>query len=220
MTQRSETGVLELASLAALPAGCVLAWVVARWGNSGPIAVHFGLDGRPNGWMSAGHLAAVMLVLALLLGLPPLWIAYVKRTTSASLARRLGLTFGQAICGITALLTNLMLAWLSGALGTPMRPALLPAALSVMLMAIGALLGRVPPNALIGVRTRATRESRLAWDRSNRLAGRLFLTTGVAGLLACIAGYVASIGVQVVGIAVSTVLALREARRAWEEERK
>jgi uncharacterized membrane protein len=47
---------------------------------------------------------------------------------------------------------------------------------------IGALIGRVPPNAFIGVRTPWTLASRLAWDRTNRLLGRLFLLTGCVAL--------------------------------------
>src|SRR5690606_9655046 len=56
------------------------------------------------------------------------------------------------------------------------------AAVCLVLIATGALLGKVPPNALVGVRTPWSLNSRLAWDRSNRLAGRLFFWAGLLAL--------------------------------------
>lgn len=58
--------------------------------------------------------------------------------------------------------------------------------LSVVGLLVGAALGRVPPNALVGVRTPWSLTSRRAWDRSNRLAGRLLAASGLAGLVACL----------------------------------
>jgi uncharacterized membrane protein len=54
--------------------------------------------------------------------------------------------------------------------------------LCLILAIAGAVLGKVPPNALVGVRTPWSLTSRLAWDRSNRLAGRLFFWGGLIGL--------------------------------------
>ncbi|MDQ1152846.1 SdpI family protein [Brevundimonas sp. SORGH_AS_0993] len=56
------------------------------------------------------------------------------------------------------------------------------AGLSLILLGTGAVLGRVAPNRLVGVRTPWSHKSRLAWDRSNRLAGRLLFLLGLIGL--------------------------------------
>jgi uncharacterized membrane protein len=55
---------------------------------------------------------------------------------------------------------------------------------SLILLVLGAFLGRVAPNPVVGVRTPWSYKSRLAWDRSNRLAGRLFFLLGLIGLIA------------------------------------
>lgn len=57
------------------------------------------------------------------------------------------------------------------------------ALISLVVLLLGAFLGRVGPNPFVGVRTPWAYKSRLAWDRSNRLAGRLFFVIGLAGLL-------------------------------------
>ncbi len=56
--------------------------------------------------------------------------------------------------------------------------------MGAVFLALGAILGRVGPNAFIGVRTPWAFKSRLAWDKSNRLAGRLMFWTGLVGLIA------------------------------------
>ena len=54
----------------------------------------------------------------------------------------------------------------------------------LVFLGVGAFLGRTRPNPVVGVRTPWSRRSRLAWDKSNRLAGRLLSLLGIAGLLA------------------------------------
>jgi hypothetical protein len=48
----------------------------------------------------------------------------------------------------------------------------------------GAWNGKLGPNPLLGVRTPWTYASRLAWDKSNRLTGRLWFWGGLIGLAA------------------------------------
>ena len=56
--------------------------------------------------------------------------------------------------------------------------------LSLVFVFIGALLGKTAPNAFVGLRTYWSLTSRLSWDKSNRLAGRLLFWIGLLGLAA------------------------------------
>ncbi len=53
---------------------------------------------------------------------------------------------------------------------------------------IGALLGRVKRNFWVGVRTPWTLASEVVWDRTHRLASRVYTIVGIAGALAILAG--------------------------------
>lgn len=98
-------------------------------------------------------------------------------------ARRRALRFGQlvvllAMTGVTLFAGG---SSLSGAV--TIRTAVPMAGLSLIFLLTGAFLGRVGPNPVVGVRTPWSYKSRLAWDRSNRLAGRLFFVIGLTGLV-------------------------------------
>jgi uncharacterized membrane protein len=93
------------------------------------------------------------------------------------------------------------------------------ATLWLILGAIGAVLGKTPPNAVVGVRTPWSRASRLSWDKSNRLAGRLFFGAGVVGVL------LAPLTPEPLGMRASTTvvliiagLAVMESWRVWRRD--
>ncbi|MGH1560523.1 SdpI family protein [Caulobacter segnis] len=90
------------------------------------------------------------------------------------------------------------------------------ALVSAVVGVVGAVLGKTSPNGLIGVRTPWTSGSRLAWDKANRLAGRLFFWGGLAGMLA--APFAPQpIGFQAVyfGVLAIAAIAVFESWRVW-----
>ncbi|WP_421732013.1 SdpI family protein [Brevundimonas sp.] len=96
---------------------------------------------------------------------------------------RAPLRIGQGIIAFTTAVLGLTLsAQTLGDLPPEGTARLSMAGLSLILLGAGAFLGRVAPNRLVGVRTPWSYKSRLAWDRSNRLAGRLLFILGLAGL--------------------------------------
>ncbi|HEX3407801.1 MAG TPA: SdpI family protein, partial [Caulobacteraceae bacterium] len=52
--------------------------------------------------------------------------------------------------------------------------------IGILLVLIGAVLGRVPPNSLVGVRTPWTLADERVWRRTHYLTGRLMALAGVA----------------------------------------
>ncbi len=59
-------------------------------------------------------------------------------------------------------------------------------AISLLLLVLGNFLGKVRPNFVLGVRTPWTLSSDIAWEKTHRLAGWLFVLTGLAGIAASI----------------------------------
>lgn len=175
---RMETaaGVVVLAQLA-------LAAYTAKFGTEGPVPMHFDLAGNVDRWGDRGEAAGAILVIAAITAACAAFMAFSLRSDGSDAARRRGLTLGM---GITLAVTGAM-ALLPFIMATPVfsedQAGKLGGAFLCLILAIsGALLGKVPPNALIGVRTPWSLSSRLAWDRSNRLAGRLFFWGGLVGL--------------------------------------
>lgn len=175
---RMETaaGVVVLSQLA-------LAAYTAKFGTAGPVPMHFDLAGNVDRWGNRGEAAGAILITAGITAACAAFMAFSLRKDNPDAARRRGLTLGM---GITLAVTGAV-ALLPFVLATPVFSAeqagkLGGAFLCLILAIVGALLGKVPPNALIGVRTPWSLTSRLAWDRSNRLAGRLFFWGGLIGL--------------------------------------
>ena len=88
-----------------------------------------------------------------------------------------------------------------------------------LFVVIGAFLGRVAPNPLVGVRTPWTFKSRLAWDRSNRLAGRLLFWLGLASVLSApFAPQPAGMIAVVAGVLAAAAWSVFESWRVWRSD--
>lgn len=180
--------------------------------------VHYGLDGQADRW--GGRLEVGGLIAAL--GLMILVVAGgmgLAATRTGDPARRRALRMAQLVALIPLLGVALFAggASLSGA--TSIAGGLPMAGLSLILLGAGAFMGRVGPNPFVGVRTPWTYKSRLAWDRSNRLAGRLMFVLGLFGLAAsAVAPQPAGMIALAAGLGVALLWAVAESWRVWRAD--
>lgn len=83
----------------------------------------------------------------------------------------------------------------------------------------GALVGKLKPNRVIGLRVRWTLESRLAWEKAHRTLGRALFWVGLAGLASSLSIPPAmSMALLIAAMASAVTLALIEARSAWRSD--
>ena len=83
----------------------------------------------------------------------------------------------------------------------------------------GALVGKLKPNGVIGLRVPWTLESRLAWDKAHRTLGRALFWIGLAGLASSLSiPPTISMPLIVAAIVSAVTLALIEARSAWRSD--
>lgn len=158
------------------------AWV-ALFGPEGALPMQYNMAGEVSRWGDRIQVGVVLIGLGLLAGIAGGMTGLsIARTDDPS--RRRGLRSKQVVLLISTVGVGLMIAVLSLRGATELAPALPMALISALIAAIGAAMGRVGPNPIVGVRTPWTYKSRLAWDRSNRLAGRLFFIVGLIGLTA------------------------------------
>ena len=199
----------------------LLAAYVWRFGNPGPIPMHFGLDGTVDRYgdrTEAVMLIAGMMVLSLIVGL---MIDASARMPEAGEARRRGLAIAKGLGVVVPCLVSALMAGLA----LSMKPTELVSGhiVSIVLFGlfavVGAVMGKVPPNAFVGVRTAWSLSSRLAWDRSNRLAGRLFLGFGLIGMAASLAlPQRLAMPILIGGVLIIAVLSIFESWRVWRSD--
>jgi uncharacterized membrane protein len=83
----------------------------------------------------------------------------------------------------------------------------------------GALVGKLKPNGVIGLRVPWTLESRLAWDKAHRTLGRALFWVGLAGLASSLSiPPMISMPLIIAAIVSALTLALIEARSAWRTD--
>ena len=193
------------------------AWIYLA-GPTELMPYHFGADGQADGWAGreaiGGGIGGLALLTAVFAG--GMGIA-AARAEEAAGARSLRL--GQVLILTTFLALSVFAAAASLSGLTSLAAAIPMAGLSAIFLLVGAPLGRVGPNRFVGIRTPWSYKSRLAWDRSNRLAGRLFFLIGLVGLaVAPIApqplGYLVLIG----AVALAAVLSALESWRVWRTD--
>jgi uncharacterized membrane protein len=83
----------------------------------------------------------------------------------------------------------------------------------------GALVGKLKPNGVIGLRVPWTLESRLAWDKAHRTLGRALFWVGLAGLASSLSiPPTISMPLIIAAVVSALALALIEARFAWRSD--
>lgn len=194
---------------------------VWRFGSTAPIPMHFGLSGDVDRWGGRGEAALVIGGMAATSLITGLLLDANARRPEADEARRRGLDIAKSIavsapCLVSAMMAGLALSPDPTALG---GMHLVLAAVCALLAVIGAGMGKVAPNAFVGLRTPWSLNSKLAWEKSNRLAGRLFFWGGLVGV------FLAPSAPQAVGmrVFVGSVLAIAavsifESWRVWRAD--
>lgn len=210
-----------LMGLTIVGAQAALGAYIAVFGPIHPIPMHFNADGVVNRWggrVEAGALIGFMAALsALVVGGAG---ALSQRADGARLgpksvrtAQAITLFVTTALCGFEAALT----------FGAPAQghgsPSLQMAFLGMLLAGVGAFLGKVGPNPLVGVRTPWTFSSHLAWDKSNRLAGRLLLW---GGLMSAAAAFFVpqplGLRAAIFGVLAIAAITVFESWRVWRRD--
>lgn len=179
----AKTFAASLAVIAVMAAVSVWAWLRLP---EAPIAVHFGLEGQPNGW--APKLQALATGPAIALGLS-LVLAFLALFTPEKAGPRRSLRAYSAIwIGILLVLAATHGIVVARAL-SPDLPVvnLIGVLIGALFMLIGNYAGKMRHNYVIGVRTPWTLASEEVWDKTHRLYGPLMVLGGAGLFVSAIA---------------------------------
>ena len=190
-------------------------------GPTDAIPMHFDIHGQPDRWGDRSELSGLIAFMAFMAAItagPMSW--YAKRTPDA--ARRRGLEIGQLVSLLAIVGTSAFMIWMilgHGASQTGVSLTMTAALMSLLFAVMGAFMGRIAPNPIIGVRTPWNYKSRLAWDRSNRLAGRLFFWLGLVGLItAPVLPQPLGFSLLIAGVLIAAGWSVFESWRVWRAD--
>jgi uncharacterized membrane protein len=141
------------------------------------MAVHWGLDGNVNGWMSrpmgALFLPLVMLLIVVLMICGP----DLRRGADKALEPRVYPTLVTVMAGFMLFMQGLLLLL---NMGSPLSIHRLGgAAVGLLIAIIGNYMGKVPRNRYVGIRLPWTLESDEVWERTHRFAAPILVAGGL-----------------------------------------
>lgn len=208
--------VLSLVLIAAMAAISAVSWPLIPAGH---IAIHFDINGRPDGFADRWFALTVM----------PLVASFV--TAVFALAPRLGGRAGDRLLSGTKAWTAI---WIGTVLVLGVAHVLIIlyarhvlvdvaanaiAMTAVLLMVAGNFLGKIAPNDWAGVRTPWTRASDYAWEKTNRLGGWMLVGVGFCTLATfAFANRHAAVLVLIAGVAATLFVTFPMSRYYWKRD--
>lgn len=141
------------------------------------MAVHWGLDGSVNGWMSRASGAVFMPLLTLLTVVLMIFGPDLRRGAEKSLEPRVYPTLVAATAGFMLFMQGLLLLLNMGSALSIHR--LGGAAVGLLIAIVGNYMGKVPRNRYIGIRLPWTLDSDEVWERTHRFAAPILVAGGL-----------------------------------------
>jgi uncharacterized membrane protein len=166
--------------------------MISAWGwiavpAHAQMAVHWGVDGRPNGFMP--KTVGLLLLPAIAIALTGLFVLIPRiepRRNNLFSSRKL--YFAGWYGGIAVLAVSHLLTVMNAAGRHVDTPRWIAIALCVLFVVLGNFMGKSRSTFFVGMRLPWTLTSEAAWEKSSRIAGRGMVASGILGLLAVLVG--------------------------------
>lgn len=197
----------------------VSAWAWLQLPEGAEVPIHWGVDGRPDGY--ASKTIGLFLLPLTTAGVAALfWVIPTIEPRRANFAKS-GKAYTAIWISVVLLLGLVSLTAVAAAMGTELdisRIAFIGT--GALFIVIGNYLPKVRPNYMMGIRTPWTLTSDLSWDRTHRVGGRLFV---LEGLVFVLLGLVrpapdALVAVIIGGIVVMLVFVFVYSYRVWKTD--
>lgn len=212
-------GAATAAALVVLAELAVSAWAWGEIPDGALVPIHWGIDGRADGFApkEVGLLVApaITALLTVLLVVIPRF-----EPRRENLARS-GRAYRTVVVGIVVLLGVLHAAAVLAAVDPTVDVARVVAtAVGLLFAVIGNQLGKVRSNYMFGIRTPWTLASDRSWDRTHRFAGRLWVVVGLGLAVLAIAGVAGGALATVLlgGLLLSTVASVIYSYKTWADD--
>jgi uncharacterized membrane protein len=208
----------RVAAVAVVVQLLVAAWGLAQVGMAATVPIHWNAEGQPNGYGPAWLAFSLMPVVTLLLvGLFAVIPRIEPRRANLLRSSRAYITIAYAT--LVLMLGVDVATVLAGAgYDVPITP-LIGGSAGLLFVVFGNVLSTVRSNFMVGVRTPWTLTSDLAWDKTHRLIGRLWVVSGAALFLVSLLGQTQLLVVVLLAFVVGTlVLAFVYSYLVWRSD--
>ncbi|GBD84214.1 immunity protein SdpI [bacterium BMS3Abin02] len=157
-------------------------WASARIPAGAQIPVHFGLNGTPDRY--GGRFEGLYLMPLVTMGVAALFAVLPKIEPRRTNLLQSGKAFLAIWVVVLLLLAGVHAATVFTAVGRKVDiTAIVLVLFGVMFIVIGNFLPKIKSNFVMGVRTPWTLTSDLSWNKTHRLAGKLFMVLGALMLV-------------------------------------
>lgn len=208
----------RIAGAAVVAMLAVAAWGLWRVGPGATVPIHWDAAGNVDGdgpaWL------AFLLVPVIGIGLAGLFAAIPRVEPRRANLERSGSAYRTVAIALMVLMVGLQVMLVLAGVGIDVPVALaVGGGVGLLFMVLGNVMTTVRSNFMFGVRTPWTLSSELAWDRTHRLVGRLFVAGGVAMVLASLIGSTQLLVALILGfVVVVLVVAFAYSYRVWRDD--
>ncbi len=182
---------LSVVLMALTVVGTLYVWSSAATLLPDPVPVHWGAQGRPNGFVPRDHVlpwllitpGAMVLVFLLLLALP--WLS-----PRQFAIERFRPTYDYITFLVMALFAYIQAGILMASLRNPPVNSLnwIMGGIFLFFALLGNVMGKVRRNFYVGIKTPWTLASETVWNQTHRVGAWLFVAGGLIGFVAVMAG--------------------------------
>jgi uncharacterized membrane protein len=186
----------------------ISAWAWGQLPADASIPVHWGMDGQVDGY--APKTIGLLMLPLIAAGVAALLAVIPRFEPRRANLERSGKAYGATWVGVMTLLGLVHLLTVAVALGATIdMPRLILIGVGALFVVIGNYMPKVRPNFLMGIRTPWTLSSDVAWTKTHRLGGRIFVIEGLVMIVLGIIGLspeflavaiIAAITLQVVAV--------------------
>ncbi len=196
--------IVSLVLIVAMVAISAWGWVAVP--AHAQMAVHWAVDGRPNGFMS--KTTGLLMLPCIAIALTGLFLLLPRiEPRRANLFSSRKLYFAGWYGGIAMLAIAHLLTVMNGAGLRADTPRWIVIALSLLFLVLGNFMGKSRSTFFVGMRLPWMLTSEMAWEKSSRIAGRGFVATGAAALATVFfVGTIAGILVIAIGALLSATV--------------
>lgn len=188
------------------------------WGSAPDrIPVHWGLDGKVDGYGGKLHGLLLLPLVSLALYFALLWLPRLDpgRANYPAFAGAYA-TIRLATLVVLAVTYDLVLLQVEG---RDVRfDTVMPLVAGAMCVVLGGVLGKLRPNWFVGIRTPWTLSSKQAWTRTHRAAGWLSIVLGVATMGAAMLGAEWALWALGIGAGVGALGLAAYSYRVWRDD--
>lgn len=182
------------------------------------VPIHWGVDGNVDGY--AGKVFGLLLLPGVMAFLTALFLVLSTFEPRRAHLSQSWKAIGAIWIGLSLFLAAIHSVVVWAALGHAVDVSLvIVLGMGVLLCVTGNYMGKVRSNYFVGVRTPWTLSSEVAWNKTNRLGGKLLVATGVLAIVAGLTlGMAVTLAVVMASVLATAAITVAYSYRIWKSD--